>query len=350
MTTKARIKVAIAGAGMVTRHHLRAWGRLPQVEVAAICARHLANAQSRAAEFNIPAAYDDLESMLDHEKPTVLDIATPPEVHSAQAIMAADRGIHILCQKPMTPDLAASEHLVETIGNRVRFMVHENWRFRPHYRQAAAWLSTGRIGRVREFLMTVRSSGLIARTPSGRLFAIERQPFFTGLQRFIIMELLIHHLDTVRYLVGPVQVTAASAVRVCPEVIGEDAALISLKSDSGALGTVSGNLSAAGFPPLPADRLELIGDKASILFEDNILRLRGASEETIAFDFDQAYQQSYDNAIAHFVRALQDQTRFETGPEDNLQTLRLVEAAYRKSGFSSRPVAENYAGNRHSAT
>jgi predicted dehydrogenase len=191
---------------------------------------------------------------------------------------------------------------------------------------------------------------LITRTPGGRLFAIERQPFFTGLPRFIIMELLIHHLDTIRYLVGPVHVTAASAVRVCPEVIGEDVALISLKSDRGALGTVSGNLSAAGFPPLPADRLELIGDKGSILFEDNILCLRGTTEETIAFDFAQAYQQSYDNAIAHFVQALQDQTPFETGPGDNLQTLRLVEAAYRKSGFSVRPAAEKDAGHRHSAT
>ena len=350
MTTKARIRVAIAGAGMVTRHHLRAWGRLPQVEVAAICARHLANAQSRAAEFNIPAAYDDLESMLDREKPTVLDIATPPEVHSAQATMAADRGIHILCQKPMTPDLAASERLVEAIGSRVRFMVHENWRFRPHYRQAAAWLSAGRIGQVREFQMSVRSSGLTTRTPGGRLFAIERQPFFTKLPRFIIMELLIHHLDTIRYLVGPVHVTAASAGRVCPEVIGEDVALISLQADSGALGTVSGNLSAAGYPPLPADRLELIGDKASILFEDNFLRLRGAAEEAIAYDFALAYQQSYDNAIAHFVQALQDHTPFETGTGDNLQTLRLVEAAYRKSGLSSRPAAAKDAGHRHSAT
>jgi predicted dehydrogenase len=84
---------------------------------------------------------------------------------------------------------------------------------------------------------------------------------------------------------------------------------------------------------LPADRLELIGEKASILYENNILYLRGDTEKTIEFDFEQAYQQSYDNAIAHFVQALQNRTPFETGPADNLQTLRLVEEAYRKSGI-----------------
>jgi predicted dehydrogenase len=99
------------------------------------------------------------------------------------------------------------------------------------------------------------------------------------------------------------------------------------------VGAVSGSFCAAGFPSLPADRLELIGEKANILFENNILYLRGETEETLEFDFAQAHQQSYDNTIAHFAQALQNRTPFETGAADNLQTLRLVEAAYQKSGF-----------------
>jgi len=333
MTTKSGIKVAVAGAGMVTRHHLRAWGKLPQVEVTAICARHLENARSRAAEFNIPAAYDDVAAMLDREEPDVLDIATPPEVHRIQVMMAADRGIDILCQKPMTPDLAESERLVSEVGGRVRFMVHENWRFRPQYRLAAEWLAAGRIGRLHEFELAVRSSGLVTRTPSGKPFALDRQPFLAGLKRFIIMELLVHHLDTIRYLVGPVDVLDAAAARVSPDVSGEDLARISLEAENGALGTVSGNFSAGGFPPLPDDRLALIGDRASILFEGNSLHLRGETEEIVAFDFEQAYQQSYDNAIAHFVQSLENGSSFETDAADNLQTLRLVEEAYRRSGI-----------------
>ena len=54
MSRTARIRVAVAGAGMVTRHHLLAWQKLPQVEVVALCARRIANAQARAAEFGVP--------------------------------------------------------------------------------------------------------------------------------------------------------------------------------------------------------------------------------------------------------------------------------------------------------
>jgi predicted dehydrogenase len=331
MTTKTKLRVAVAGAGMVTVHHLRAWGRLPQVEVVAICARHMANARMRAVEFDIPAAYDNVADMLDHEKPDALDIATPPQVHREQANMAADRGIPILCQKPMTPDLAESEQMVDEIGDRVRFMIHENWRFRPQYRQTARWLQEGRIGTTNEFQLATRSSGLVMRTDSGTPVALERQPFMAGLKRFIIMELLVHHLDTIRYLVGPLSVMATSIARISPDVVGEDVALISLNSSEGAFGTVAGNFSAAGFPPLPSDQLVLIGDKASITFEENELKLIGGSEKIVKYNLEQAYQQSYDNAIEHFVEALEQGAPFETDRIDNLKTLQLVDDAYRKA-------------------
>ena len=54
-----KLRVVIAGAGMVTRYHIGAWKKLPYVEIAAICAQHLDNARKRAAEFKLPASYDN---------------------------------------------------------------------------------------------------------------------------------------------------------------------------------------------------------------------------------------------------------------------------------------------------
>ena len=96
---------------------------------------------------------------------------------------------------------------------------------------------------------------------------------------------------------------------------------------------LAGNFCSAGFPPLPTDRLELIGEKASIIFDNNTLRLIGNERLTISFDLQEAYQKSYDNAIAHFIGALESGKPFETDRLDNLETLRLVSDAYRFAGL-----------------
>ncbi len=326
---KERLKIAIAGAGMVTRHHLIAWSCIPGVEVVAIYNRTPEKASARAREFGIPKVYSGIESMLDQEKPDALDIAVAVEAHAAFAKMAAGRGIHILCQKPMTTTLKEAETLVAEIRERVKFMVHENWRFRPQYRQAAKWIAEGKTGPIREFRLSTRSSGLISRGESGRPFAIERQPFFAHMPRFIILELLIHHLDTIRFLLGEMRVIGAQTSHISPEVIGEDLAVILLKTEKGAIGMVSGNLSTPGTSPLPRDRMELIGERSSILLENDTLTLSGESNETVHINLEEAYQASYDNAISHFVEGLRTGKPFETDCFDNLKTLRLVDNAYR---------------------
>jgi predicted dehydrogenase len=330
---REKLRIAIAGAGMVTRHHLIAWSRLTHLEVVAICNRTLDKAHVRAREFGIPKVYSDIEKMLDQERPDALDIAVAVEAHAAFAKMAAERGIHILCQKPMTQTLKEAEALVAEIGERVRFMVHENWRFRPQYRQAAKWIAEGKTGAIREFRLSTRSSGLVTKTEKGIPFALERQPFFAQMPRFIIFELLIHHLDTSRFLVGEMSVVSSQKKHVSPEVVGEDVALILLRSENGAIGTISGNLSAPGAPPLPRDQLELIGERSSIFFDNDTLTISGETNEAIHVNLDEAYQASYDNAVAHFAESLRTGQPFETDRLDNLKTLRLVNDAYRLAGI-----------------
>lgn len=332
------LKIAIAGAGMVTQHHLIGWSQAPNVQLVAICNRSVDKARERAAQFGIPKVYGDLAEMLDAEKPDALDVAVASALHTEYVLAAADRGIHVFCQKPLCPTLAEARDLVAKVGDRVRFMVHENWRFRPQYRQAAAWIAAGRTGAIRRFHMDTFSSGLIPAAPGERPFALVRQPFMATMPRFIVLELMIHHLDTTRFLVGGrMKVVAARARRTSPLVVGEDTAEVLLESDNGAIGTVSGTMCFPGVPPKTQDRLVLNGDRASIVFEGDRLSLRGdGADETVTIDLDAAYQASYSNAIAHFARAMHDGTPFETDPADNLETLRLVDDVYATNMMVSR--------------
>jgi predicted dehydrogenase len=67
------------------------------------------------------------------------------------------------------------------------------------------------------------------------------------------------------------------------------------------------------------------------------LTCSGASPAEKHYDLAAEYQGSYVRTIAHFVQSLRDDTPFETAPEDNIETLRLVEDCYRLSGWEAKP-------------
>jgi D-apiose dehydrogenase len=327
------LKVALAGAGMISWHHLVGWRSLGErVRVVAVCDPDTTRAAKRAEEFAIPHVYRDATVMFMAEAIDALDVASPRETHATWVDEAAARGIDVLCQKPMTPTLAESVALVRRVEGKSRLMVHENWRFRPWYRELKRWMVAGDMGEVILGRMAMITSGLLP-DASGRRPSLERQPFMQHEQRLMIAEVLIHHLDVMRYLCGALRVVGARAARTVPDVRGETLASIFLESASGAPVEVTGTMAAPGYPPRPPDRLEIVGTRASAAFEDSELRLLGATPRRQSYDKDAGYQASFDGVIAHFVDCLDSGAPFETDPADNLETLRLVEDAYSAAGL-----------------
>src|SRR4029077_20285858 len=217
------------------------------------------------------------------------------------------------------------------VQDKTRLMVHENWRFRGYYRDAAAWLREGRIGNVKQVQLILLTSGVLPGA-DGLCPALERQPFMCGERRMLVAEVLIHHLDTLRMLLGPLRVTAARLSRSSGQLAGEDSAVIELETGNGAGVSVFASFAAHGHPATQVDRLEILGDSGAIRLAGPHLACSGASPKEQVYDLAVEYQGSYNRTIAHFVASLRDNTPFETAPQDNLETLRLVEDCYRLSG------------------
>ena len=326
------LKVALAGAGMISWFHLVGWRGLGQrVRLVAVCDPDRAQAEKRAAEFGIAAVYTERDAMLEREAIDALDVASPRETHAAWVEAAASRGIDVLCQKPLTPTLTEAEALIRRVDGKIRLMVHENWRFRPWYRLLKRWIADGALGEIVHASMATINSGLLP-DAAGVRAALVRQPFMQHERRLMIAEVLIHHLDVMRYLCGELRVVAARAARTLDDVAGETIAAIFLEIAAGAAVEVTGTMAAAGYKPRLPDRLEIIGTKASAVFEDSVLHLLGPAPRSEAFDNDRGYQASFNGVIAHFVDCLDTGAVFETNATDNLQTLRLVEHAYWAAG------------------
>lgn len=327
--SKKEWRIGLAGAGWVSQHHLTAWKSLPNARVVAICDPRIERARERARAFDIAACYPDAAAMLAGSPIDALDIAAPREWHAPLVRLAAAGGLPVLCQKPLAPTLGEAEALVGEVAGKTRLMPHENWRFRPFYRQAAQWIRAGEIGAVRQAVLEMFASALL-HPPGAKAPLLERQPFLAGLEQFFVSESLIHHLDALRFLCGPLEVVGACLNRISPEVRGEDTATILMRSSAGAGVMLAASFSAHGAPIALADRLRILGDTGSITLEGNTLRLSGARAETREYDLAECYQASYTGAIRHFIDCLESGAEFETA--DNLETLRLVDQIYKVAG------------------
>lgn len=325
------VRVGLAGAGWVSEHHLDAYESLAdRVRVVAVADPARPAAEARAARYRIPAVYGSVDEMLEETRLDALDIAAPVELHAPLCRAAARQGLAILCQKPLAPTLDEARALVAELGDGVRMMVHENWRFRPHYRRMHEWIRGGRIGRVRTVLLKVLTSGLLP-DESGELPALMRQPMMAELDRMLLREVLIHHVDVLRFLVGPLELEAARLGKDCDAIRGEDRATLSLTGPDQAAVSLVGDFMAHGYSPQQADSLEIFGTAGAIFLHRDRLRLVGRDEEDLSLDLTADYKASYRDAIAHFLDGLASGRPFETSPRDNLRTLEIVEAAYRQS-------------------
>ncbi len=325
------VRVAVVGCGLISQYHLKAW-QAAGATIVALCDIDLTKAEARGTEFGVRRLHADAAELFAQGGFDVVDIAASVGAHAPVARMAADHGVHIMCQKPLTETVAEAEDLIAYVGDRVRFMVHENYRFRPHYMTVWRWIAEDRIGVVRHAQISCRGSGLCPR--DGEVpFLIERQPYLTSFRRNLVFETMIHHLDVLRCLCGPLKVVAARLNRLAEGLPGEDTAAILMEGQGGLIATADGCLVAPGYPQLHGDRLEIIGTKGSIVMELNRTYLVGAEDDAEEVDLLGRYQECFDTVMAGFVQGLRQGTQFETDRLDNLETLRLMESVYRAAGL-----------------
>lgn len=323
------------GAGYFSRFQYEAWQRIPGVEIVGLANRNLAKAQEIAAQFGIPraCAWSELAHLLDAVRPDFIDIITPPETHLEAVRLAAARGIAIICQKPLAPTWAEAVAVVAAARDAgVRFMVHENWRWQPWYREMKRHLAAGTLGELFSIAVRMRMGD---GWPADAYLA--RQPFFRTYPRLLMYETGVHFLDTFRFLGGEITSVYARLQRRNPDIAGEDAGQIVCGFASGATAVLDASRyneadTADARYTFGTVRLDGRQGHLELDLEGNLtLKLLGQPARRLDYPHERrgfagdcvfAVQQ-------HFVDRLRDGAPFESTGDDYLRTTALVEACYR---------------------
>jgi predicted dehydrogenase len=139
---------ALIGFGNVARHgHLPGWQRRTDVELVAVADVRAERRDAVALEVPGAARYVCAETLLESTALDFVDICTPPATHAALAASALERGIHVLCEKPLVGSLDALRRLRRLAAAR-RLVVHtvHNWHHAPIVRRTQALLADGAVG------------------------------------------------------------------------------------------------------------------------------------------------------------------------------------------------------------
>jgi predicted dehydrogenase len=185
-----------------------------------------------AAESNLPAA----------ERIDFVSIATPNHTHFEIAKAFAEAGFNLLCDKPMTYDLAQAEELAKIVQKTgVVFAVTHNYTGYPLVRQARDMVRNGELGEVNAIRATyVQGSLRRKRTPEQqKRFAWKADPAWAGASG-CFGDIGIHAYNLVRFTTGLLPDQVSCHLRIFePGGRLDDYGVALVKFQNGALGAIT---------------------------------------------------------------------------------------------------------------
>jgi predicted dehydrogenase len=333
------IHIGLIGGGNITETHARAARAIPGVEVAAIYGSHPERVGALCHAHG-GKSYQDFDAFLAHRPMDLVAIGSPSGLHAAHGMAAAERGLHVLTEKPIDINTRRADALIDAAQRAgVKLGVMFQDRAKPGIRQLRDWITTGVIGkplladarvkwyRPPDYYSQSRWRGTLALDGGGAL-----------------INQAIHTIDLLLWLLGDVIRVQARTATALHKIEGEDTALAILEFSSGMLGVLQAT--SAAYPGYPR-RLELTGSEGTVILEqDRIvaahlrhpLRDCGAS---IAPDENQSASSAvvsdyrgHQALFEDFIHAMESGTKPICDGPDGRRSVALVEAIYRAARHS----------------
>jgi predicted dehydrogenase len=257
------IKVCLVGVGRAGQVHAESLAHhIPEGKLVALVDSDNAALQKTAIRFGVESRFSSLEEAIDRVPFEAVIITTPTFTHRDQGKLAASRGKHIFCEKPMALTIEeCDEMIVAAKKNSVYLQLGFMRRFDPDFQVAVARIEAGEIGRPMLIKSLTHGPGLPPvwardlRTSNGMLAEVNS-----------------HDWDTVRWLAhSDPELVYAQVSNLKRGKHGVDTphfydtALATIRFKSGTLASISG--------VCPCDygydaRVEIIGEKGLLLIGD----------------------------------------------------------------------------------
>ncbi|KAA8646686.1 Gfo/Idh/MocA family protein [Aspergillus tanneri] len=336
----SKVKIAVIGVGLIGPRHCRTIITSSDATLTAIV-DPLRQGAKLAEELGTKHYKSIQDLLMSPEKPDAAIVCTPNQTHVPIAKELADAGIHVLVEKPISPDVESGRDLVNhTQKTRTHVLIGHHRRHNPYIAVARNAVASGSLGDI------IAVNGLWALFKPVDYFEAPTE-WRKGKNGGVVLINFIHEIDLLHHLFGPIVRVHAEQMKRMRGYEVEEGAAITLKFLSGTVGTFlfSDNLPSpysfeAGtgenplIPKVGASFYHIFGTNASLSIPDMtrwsydgvvkswhepITQRRLEVKESVPFELQ----------LAHFVRVCRGEEQPSCTAEDGLAALIVCNAVKR---------------------
>jgi len=326
--------VAVVGAGDMGRQHAQGWSTLGNVELIAVVDPIRERAMNLKREYGFETCTDDYRKAIDREDVDIVSVCTPAYYHPEITIYAAERGKHVLCEKPLALTLKEADEMIRACRkNGVFLEVGFQRRYMERYVKLKDLIQGGTIGRPTLYVL----SSAVEIRPKRAMHDLKRG------NGGPIIDTCCHFFDIWRVLFSSepiwVMTRGFTFAEGRPELthikkLAPDTASLNVEYESKDLGVI---IISWGLPPglrLPGSEY-ILGSKGAIVISHKQLMIKkeGGKEEKITFNPVNAKVKQ----VHYFARVVLGEAEPRVSGEDGKVALKVSLAAL-KSMRTKRPV------------
>ena len=273
--------------------------------------------------------YTEIASLFEHERLDFVDICTPPSTHGDYIRACSSRGLHILCEKPLTESYASSAEVAKLIrGSKVTFVPCHQYKYSPLWKSIRDSISSGAVGRVTlaqfDVFRLQADTGSESWNPAWRT---NKNHSGGG----ILVDTGAHYFYLAQYFFGmPTRLSALLRTLKHHEYGVEDTAMVTLEYERMLM---SVNLTwAAG---QRANSVSIVGTEGRLVYDGAKLTLTNANgfKEIPMPDVSdkQQYIRWYASLFKEFIRRVETRDTGDDLIVEALNVMKLLDLSYRSS-------------------
>jgi predicted dehydrogenase len=331
MSNSQRLRLGIVGAGAIAQAYVEACGQSKHFTLRAVADCRMEAARAMA-DASCCAAFPSARQMMEEMELDAALVATPPATHCDVCCELLEKGVHVLCEKPLALDSLSARRMIETAVRADRlFTMASKFRYVTDVTRAKALVASGVIGEL----------VLLDNVFAGRVDMSHRwnsNPNISG--GGVLIDNGTHSLDITRYFLGELaQVQVIEGHRV-QNLQVEDTVKLFARNKTDVLASVDLSWSVSKEQPY---YLSIYGSAGTLLvgWKESKYRRSNDAEWTV---FGKGYSkvEAFTRQIDNFGDAILGNDALVVTPADALASVQVIEAAYRSMRKGAwEPISEN---------